>query len=253
MRNGYKQRTRKLGIPVLGAGDGILADVEMHKWQIVENLLLAATRSVRSAVFSEGSWTCRQIDGEVSAIVSASAASHVPSICGVSQGIYFHGGQNVIWRNLKPGVRNYLYVATERATLLNPLVFRAYSTVGRRDGARDLLVASVDLTGDKPVIDAEPDGKARSDGDVFERRHRSRNEVVEFVSGGPVGTRIEASAKILFANAGGMRTMDSGGYGAGEFTVGYCHRDPAVESVNACMVYNSGAAGVPCRALLVTE
>ena len=52
-KNKYKQATKYLGIPVPGWQDGIWPDLEMMKWQMVENMLMASMRGSVNSIFRE--------------------------------------------------------------------------------------------------------------------------------------------------------------------------------------------------------
>ena len=50
----YKQKTPHLGIPVVGNRDRISPDVEMRKYTIIENMLIAGTQGLTEVVFDDG-------------------------------------------------------------------------------------------------------------------------------------------------------------------------------------------------------
>ena len=58
---GYKRQTQHFGIPVPGK-EKLRSEVEMLKYQIIENQLLAASKGMKCAVFEEGQYTVQKQD-----------------------------------------------------------------------------------------------------------------------------------------------------------------------------------------------
>lgn len=159
MKNKYKQRTSYLGIPVVGKGDGIYPDVELRKYTIIENMLIAGTQGLKEVVFDDGSYAL-EMDGDTY-MVKAKAASPTPSIHGMVSGFYFKCASVVKWEGLKKGFFYYLYVkATPDTPYKSSAVRMVSSTV--RIGSGALLVATVDLREETPELEVYPDGKVYS-------------------------------------------------------------------------------------------
>ena len=159
MKNKYKQRTEHLGIPVVGKGDGIYPDVELRKYTIIENMLIAGTQGLKEVVFDDGSYVM-EMDGDTYT-VKARAAAPTPSIHGMVSGFYFKCASVVKWEGLKKGYSYFLYVkATPDTPHKSSSVRMVSSTV--RIGSGALLVATVDLREEVPELEVYPDGKVYS-------------------------------------------------------------------------------------------
>lgn len=155
----YRQKTPHLGIPVVGHRDRIMPDVEMRKYRIIENMLIAGTQGLTEVVFDDGSYALEK-DGDQYA-VSVRAGGTYPSMHGVVGGFYFRAASKVAWDGLKPGYAYLLYVkATPSTPHDHSSVRLTASTV--RLGKGSLLMAYVDLREEVPEVDTQPDGKVYS-------------------------------------------------------------------------------------------
>jgi hypothetical protein len=156
----YKQITPHLGIPVVGKGDRIMADLEIRKYTIIENMLIAGTQGLSEVVFDDGTYKLVK-DGD-RYDVSVTAGGTYPSMHGIVGGFYFKAAAKVKWDNLKPGYFYYLYVkATPKTPYENSAVRLSSSTVPLGKGA--LLMATVNLRdGEVLEVDTNPDGKVYS-------------------------------------------------------------------------------------------
>lgn len=155
----YKQKTPHLGIPVVGQGDRIHPEMEMKRYTIIENMLIAGTQGVSEVVFDEGPYSIEE-DGE-EYVVTLKAGGTYPSIHGIVSGFYFKGSPILKWTGLKRNAFYYLYVkATSKTPHENSAIRLVSSTV--RLGKGSLLVAAVDLKGEVAEIDIHPDGKIYS-------------------------------------------------------------------------------------------
>lgn len=160
--SGYKGKTPYLNIPVVQFGDKINPDMEMRKYTIIENMLIAGTQGVKEVVFDEGSYSLDE-DGDVF-VVSLRAGSTHPSIHGMVSGFYFKGASTLKWESLIPGNFYYLYI---RPTPNTPHENSAIRTVASKIkfDAGSLLVGTVDLRNNLAELDTNPDGKIYS-GDI---------------------------------------------------------------------------------------
>ena len=155
----YKQKTPHLGIPVVGNRDRIMPDVEMRKYTIIENMLIAGTQGLGEVVFDDGSYSLEK-NGDKYA-VTVRAGGTYPSMHGIVGGFYFKAAAKVAWENLAPGHAHFLYVkGTPQTPHDHSSVRLASSTV--RLGKGSLLMASVDLREETPEIDTNLDGKVYS-------------------------------------------------------------------------------------------
>lgn len=154
----YRQATKNLGIPVLGDGDRILPEIELRKWQIIENMLIAGMRGCVNAVFGQGNILVKKnVDGTYSVVAGATGPD--PAIRGVVGGAYFNVPSSIEWGGLEDGCAYYLYVSGSGKTFENEEDVRAVSSKTRLSTKSSTLVATVDLTGEKKTVDLNPPGK----------------------------------------------------------------------------------------------
>lgn len=157
----YKQRTSKLGIPVPGYGDKILPEMELKRFQLLENMLLAAMRGNVNSVFEEGSFTVTKgEDGSYKVLLSATGLSACAT--GNVGGAYFDAPSSVSWEGLKDGFSYFLYIRGSFKTFLEPSDVRTVSSLRRLTDSVSVLMAKVDLTGSVAVLDRMPDGKVNA-------------------------------------------------------------------------------------------
>jgi len=161
VKNTYKQATKYFGIPVPGYKDGIWPELELLKWQIVENMLMAAMRGNVNAVFREGNMQIRKdADGTFSVLLTA--GGNEPSIQGCVAGAYFDPDNSVIWSGLVAGDSYYLYIKGSEETFQNARSVAPVASSTRLTTRYVTLVAKVNLTGDQYTIDRNPPGKVNA-------------------------------------------------------------------------------------------
>lgn len=154
----YSQKTVHYGIPVLGYGDRILPEVELKKWQTIENLFLACLRGESTAIFAEGNLSLEYRRDKKIYAVMREAGNGV--ICrGMSSGAYFNAVKPIEWGPLVPGSTYYLEVNSNVHTFGDSSAFSvSYSTMSS-PSEKVALVATVDMRGDVFKIDRYPVGK----------------------------------------------------------------------------------------------
>lgn len=155
----YKQKTPYLGIPVLGTGDRIKPQVELRKYTIFENMLIAGTQGMKEVVFDDGDYQVES-DGD-QFVVNVRAGGTYPSIHGMVGGFYFRAPARVKWEGLKANRFYYLYIRPTPNTPHENWSVRAVSSTYQLD-KDSLLVATIDFTKEVPVLDSNPDGKIYS-------------------------------------------------------------------------------------------
>lgn len=252
MSREYKQRTKILGIPVVGHKDGIYPEVELRKWQLVENFLLAASRSLRNCIFEEGAWGIKEeADDTFTVMLSNNASMAAPSVSGVIKGTYFCGGPTVSWVGLQAKKRHFLYLNITRETRLNPKSIRAYSSDMKATGWDSMTMGILDLTGEKPVLDKHPEGKVYADSMAAPGR-MLHPEIVDFRSEGKKGFLVSSQRKIAFVQVSRMYAGSWDGI-LGDVAVGYYGPDESVENGQQAIVYNSGDSGIPLRAIIFCQ
>jgi hypothetical protein len=157
-KNQYKQRTKQFGIPVPGWKDGIWPELELLKWQMVENMLMAAMRGNVNAVFREGNIQIKKdSDGTYSVLLTSTG--NEPSVQGTVGGAYFDPSRSIIWSGLEAGSSYYLYVKGSENTFQDETAVVPVSSTTRITMKYVTLIAKADLTGDKYEIDRNPPGK----------------------------------------------------------------------------------------------
>jgi len=159
--NSYKQATRYFGIPVLGWEDTVRPEVELLKWQMIENMIVAAMRGNVNAVFEEGDIRIiRDSNGTYTAL--ATATGNNPSIRGSVAGAYFDAPSIVEWKGLEAGLSYYLYIKGSTKTFYNSKDITPVASKVRLQTKYATLIAKADLTRGTPVIDKYPAGKVNA-------------------------------------------------------------------------------------------
>ena len=157
----YKQKTKRLGLPVVGYDDPIWPELELKKYQIIESMLLAGLKGAVNAVFDEGDMTVKKgDDGKFSVVLSATGAH--PSATGSSGGAYFEAPSSVVWDGLDDGYSYFLYLKGSRRTFEEPSDVRPVSSTRRMPDSTSVLMARVDLKGGVSFLDRYPEGKVNA-------------------------------------------------------------------------------------------
>jgi hypothetical protein len=157
----YKQRTKRLGIPVPGYDDRILPEMELKKYAIIEGMLLAGLRGAVNSVFAEGDMSVRRKeDGKYGVVMSAIGSK--PCCTGTVGGAYFEAPSSVSWDGLDDGTTYFLYLRGSAKTFEDPSEVRPIASPRRLLDGVSVLVAKVDLRGDKPALERDPDGKVNA-------------------------------------------------------------------------------------------
>lgn len=157
-KNQYKQATKHFKIPVPGWDDGIWPDVELKKWQMVENMIMSSMRGNTNAIFREGDLRLRQ-DVDETYVASFSATGNEPALQGAIGGAFFNVPASIVWKGLEIGRAYYLYVKGSNNTFFEENDVVPISSVNRMVSPWVTLVAKVDLTGEELTIDRNPAGK----------------------------------------------------------------------------------------------
>lgn len=160
-KNQYSHATRYFRIPVPGWKDRIWPELEVLKWQMVENMLMAAMRGNVNAVFREGDLRIKK-DSNGTYSVKLSATGNDPSCHGTVGGAYFDAPTSLVWDGLKEGQAYYLYLKGCENTFQDSRDVATVSSVTRIQTRYVTLIAKADLTGDNPTVDRNPPGKVNS-------------------------------------------------------------------------------------------
>jgi len=158
--NTYKQATKYFKIPVLGWKDVIWPHIEILKWQMIENMLIASMKGSTNAIFREGDMRLtKESNGSYS--VKLSATGNEPSAYGTVGGAYFDAPSSFSWDGLAYGKVYFLYIEGSTKTFQDENAIEALSSITRLTNQYVTLIAKVDLT-DVPVIDRNPVGKVNT-------------------------------------------------------------------------------------------
>ena len=275
-----------MGIPVADWGQRINPDIELRKYTIIENMLIAGTQGISEAIFNDGAFTIQE-DGETHFNVRLDSMRRNPSAQGLVEGFYFNAGPYITWEGLKKGRFYYLYIRATHNLPHNPQAIRVVSSK-KRIHNHAVLLATVDLTAESPSIDTHPEGKIytldvtrhvndnnnphgmhlvqqdvtingilRLSEDArieFDGKDGFLNEVsqnhlerLEFESGGKEGVVMQCSGKVNHVDIQRIVKGDFSG-NLGEIGIGYHGIDENIDSANEFAVYNDGEIGLPLRA-----
>jgi len=248
MKNKYKQRTKLLGIPVVGAGDHIWPELELKKWQIVENILVAAMRGLKNCLFEEGDLRLESVGSDEYAVFLR-ATGRSASAKGVVSGFFFHAPRTVCWKPLKPGRKYYLYFSSMPKTYVDPSQVRAVVSAHKLSGRSLLPVAVANLKGDEFSLETQPEGKVFSDNLVAPMATLS-SQVVKFKTGGEKGVVLSAGGKVSFVQISQMAVDGAETDSMGDVQIGYHGFDANVERPSDFCVYNKGKSGLVAKALV---
>ncbi len=159
-KNKYKQTTKYFGIPVPGWGDGIWPELELLKWQMIENMLMAVMRGNVNAVFREGDMQIRKDNETYSVLLTATG--NEPSVQGAVGGAYFDPSKSIIWSGLEAGMSYYLYIKGSEDTFQDEKAIAPIASLTRLNTKYATLIAKADLTGEKFTLDRNPPGKVNA-------------------------------------------------------------------------------------------
>lgn len=285
----YKQKTKFLGIPVVGDNDGIWPEVELKKYQIIENLLMAGLKGMQNCIFNEGDFRLeKKQDGNFCAVMHPKGI--IPALEGIIGCAYFLVPDALIWDNLQAGKTYYLYVARTPHTYTDTASVRAFAAEYEQ-GKMSILVGIVNLRGDSPSIDRTPEGKivineiiehtvknenphgktltqdnlvicknlVLGDGEDVSLTLRSGNEQVTV----PVECLVPSTRVFVTSGMNGtivtssakvafvQTSKVSGSEGkVGEVSIGYFGQDSKVPDERSFIIYNDGDANITMKSLI---
>jgi hypothetical protein len=285
----YKQRTKFFGIPVVGDGDGVWPEVELRKYQIIENLLVAGLKGMKSCIFDEGDMTLeKRQDGSFSAVMRPSG--NAPALEGIAGNAYFLVSDAIVWDNLQAGKIYYLYATRTPHTFSDASSLRAFASEYEQ-GKLSVLVGIADLRASKPCVNRNPSGKVVID-DLMEHPLQGENphgksliqdEIIvrkSLVLGDgedmnvtlrsgkekvtvPIACLVPSAKVFVTKGMEGVIVTSSarvafvqasrvsGSLGkTGEISIGYFGQDAKVPDENSFVIYNDGDSDITMRALI---
>lgn len=269
MSHTYSQRTKVLGIPVYGDGDVVWGDLEMTRWQMMENVILGTLSGMKNCVFYEGALTVvKKNNGDYLAMLSPLNQSL--SFEGLAGGKYLRVQPEIIWDNLKPNMDWYLYIASKTGAEADHTLFVAYSktTNGKENAA---LIAKITTTG-SGVVDLMPPNKLTTNnlaahigdsknphGEILEQDSivvnnelkvfgdfRLGSEKINPVSQSIQEIKLNGADGVLVTFPFPIRiaVISTKAVGAGDIWFGYNGEDAKATDDYSVMVYNSGAKDI---------
>ena len=161
-KKGYKNETQFYKIPVVGEDDVLSEEIEVRKWNIVENQLMAANMGLSCCVFEEGEYRLiDNVNGTYSVMI-VGTGQH-PSLVGILNGGYVHSKKPIVWQGLKKNVEYHLYITYTQNLYEKGDSFSTAMKRMRVDStSTSLYLARVDCRQTPPVVDLKPDGKIYS-------------------------------------------------------------------------------------------
>lgn len=285
----YKQRTKILGIPVVGDQDRIYPEVELKKYQIIENLLLAGLKGAFNCIFDEGDMVIEENNDNFS--VKILACGNKPAIEGVVGSAYFLISDMIEWNDLNRGKFYYLYITRTNHTFSNSSSIRTIATEYEQKNKNVILIGSVDAREEKIILNRTPKGKILNkelrehiiNSDNSHGKNIVQDEITvrkRLTLGDGFGTEIIIHSEkekitlpvsclipnIISFKSNGIEgieitatnrvaftqvSRESGKEGMlGEISVGYYGQDKNVKNFNNFIVYNEGDKDIPLRALI---
>jgi hypothetical protein len=285
----YKQRTKILKIPVVGTDDHIIPEVELRKYQIIENMLLACLKGMKNCVFEEGVFSVVPNYDKFSVFLRARGSDFCA--IGIAGGAFFAAPSSLEWPSLEKGRKYFLYISGGSNTFVESCDVRATAIQHEKRMSASVLMATIDLTGNEPVLNTNPDTKiyttdlglhvSDSENPHGEQmiqnelciRHRiiigeESDAILEIRS---AGETIEMPASLLvpktieFTSAGMtgivLKTVakvssvivsrkGKPDKQVSEIGIGYFGDDSTVPDNKSFIVYNSGEAGIPMKATI---
>lgn len=285
----YKQQTRVLKIPVVGDRDHIHPELELQKYQIIENMLLASLKGMKNCIFEEGVFDVVPSYDKFSVFLKA----HGGDSCarGIVGGAFFDAPSTLEWSNLEKGHRYQLCIAGGPNTFSCPSNIRTTAFEQEKTASTAVLMATLDLTGTDPILNSNPDTKiyttdlgihvSDSENPHGEQmiqnelciRHRlvlgeesdaileirSAGETIEMPASLLVPRTIEFTSASMegiilstIAKVSFVLVSRKGKPDAqlGEVGIEYFGDDPAIPDNKSFKVYNAGSAGIPMKAII---
>jgi len=161
-KKGYKY-TDIYAIPYLRNGVTMSEKEEETRARIIENQLFAGSCGVATALFEDGSYSVFD-NGDDTFCVTINPID-VYSVMGIVNHRLFRSNDVVVFDGLEKNEIYYLYAAYQSELNVDPSKFRRVATRYKKELEKNsgyVLLATVDLSGDKSTIDKNPEGKLYS-------------------------------------------------------------------------------------------
>ena len=153
----YKGKTPIYQIPYLKKGDKIRENVERQRALAIENLLFAGNCGMPKVIFEDGDYDIYKISDKEYVLTIMPEKTY--AVLGILNHRLFYSYKTVVFEKLKRGEFYYVYLAYQSDMNTDATKFRRVLSPTRKDSNKYILLATVDLRGDEPVVDENPDGK----------------------------------------------------------------------------------------------
>lgn len=159
----YKKKTKHYAIPYISDGEGMEGSEEAKIAQMIDNIMFAGNLGVSKALFDDGNYSLKKIDEERYSLFVQAGATY--SLIGIVNYQLFCTEEIVEFKDIYKGRFYYIYVGYSNSLNINSESFLKVVTTSKfsSDDKTKVLIATVDYTGDVPVIEENPDGKMYSD------------------------------------------------------------------------------------------
>lgn len=153
----YKGKTPIYGIPFLKKGDKIQEKIEEQRALSIENLLFAGNCGMPKVIFEDGDYDIFNVDNNEYILTITAEKEY--AVLGIINHRLFCSNKPVVFSGLTKGEFYYVYVAYKSELNTDATRFRRVLSPSRKDSDKYILLATVDLRGDEPIVNDSPDGK----------------------------------------------------------------------------------------------
>ena len=153
----YKGKTPIYNIPYLKDGDKIQEKIEKQRALAIENLLFAGNCGVPKVIFEDGDYDIYEVD-DTNFILTITAENEY-AVLGILNHRLFYSHKPIVFDGLTKNNFYFIYVAYQTELNIDATRFRRVLSPTIKDSDKYLLLATVDLRGDEPVINENPDDK----------------------------------------------------------------------------------------------
>lgn len=153
----YKGKTPIYQIPYMKKGDKIREKVEEQRALAIENLLFAGNCGMPKVIFEDGDYDIYEVSDKEYVLTITPEKTY--SAMGILNHRLFCSYKTIVFEKLKKGEFYYVYLAYQSEMNTDATRFRRVLSPTRKDSKKYILMATVDLRGEEPIINENPDGK----------------------------------------------------------------------------------------------
>ena len=147
----YSNLTDHFSLPYMKSGDVLTEEGESLQWKVVDNLLYAFAMGLTNMILREGSYSVTQ-DIDDNYHLTIEPLSGV-SFAGVINKRLCLSNETKTSTSLSIGAINYVYATYQFSVDLEPSTFTLVPSIETSSSITKLLVATIDMTGESPIID----------------------------------------------------------------------------------------------------